>query len=214
MIPFSSTKSHLKLSSVILSPFWPKGYAFTAPKQVVSRKYPFVATGILWPSFDNWDNLPWQKLPLSRHARFVLMFVKLKCFLKTGQQTDHRRFFLLDLLGIEKKFYSSSQRPNGSGKKRHTSDVTLLCVGARWGGFFRMSAWLDFGVGVRSVCSVSYIRIGYVTLAAITGTIVLVPYILVKSLQLILRSGTRRWKFWYMDISQTIVYSCYSLDLE
>ena len=34
---------------------------------------------------------------------------------------------------------------------------------------------------------------GNVTLVAITGTIIIVPYLEVKSLELILRSGTRRW---------------------
>ena len=36
-------------------------------------------------------------------------------------------------------------------------------------------------------------KIGYVTLEAIAGTNILVPYLSVKSRQLIWRSGTRRW---------------------
>ena len=45
-------------------------------------------------------------------------------------------------------------------------------------------------------------QIEHVTLVAITGTI-LVSYLQVKSLQLVWRSGTRRWNLWMPDLQMS-----------
>ena len=42
--------------------------------------------------------------------------------------------------------------------------------------------------------------IGHVKLVAITGTIILVPYLYIKSLQLICRSGSHRFHLWGPDL--------------
>ena len=48
-----------------------------------------------------------------------------------------------------------------------------------------------------------YVTIGHVTLVAITRTVILVPYLSVKSLQLIWGLGTRRWNLRVPDLQMS-----------